>query len=227
MILPPPPHITLGIGAEIIYSFIIIVCSLMIYFGTKEIYDLSSYKGIKYFRQAFLLFAIAYLFRFFIEFVVVYFNTNGIFEVYPILLAYLAVFIFMYLSSISIFYLIYSVSWKKWKAKSTIIYLFHTVAIIIALASVIFRNEIFYAGLNIILLIYAAFVIYFASRNQDYKSKKNTFYLAYILLLFFWVLNVLNIFIPTFFDSLKLVVYLTSLCIFLVILYKVLKKSGD
>ena len=56
--MPPLPQITLGIGAEIIYSFVIIVCSLMIYFGTREIYNLSSYKGIKYFRQAFLLFAI-------------------------------------------------------------------------------------------------------------------------------------------------------------------------
>ena len=94
----------------------------MIYFGTKEIYDLSSYKGIKYFRQAFLFFAIAYFFRFLIEFVVISFNTNEIFEIYPIVLGYFALFIFMYLSSISIFYLIYSISWKKWKDKSKMIY---------------------------------------------------------------------------------------------------------
>ncbi|MFZ1970685.1 MAG: hypothetical protein WAU65_00685 [Candidatus Nanoarchaeia archaeon] len=222
----PPPNITLGIGAEIIYSFVIIVCSLMIYFGTKKIYELSSYKGIKYFRQAFLLFAIAYFFRFLIEFVVISFNTNEIFEISPIAVGYFAVFIFMYLSSISIFYLIYSISWKKLKSKSMILYLFHIISIIIALVSVIFRNQIFYIGLNIILLIYATFVIYFASRRQD-KSKRNSFYFAYILLLIFWVLNVLNIFVPVFFDSLKLFIYLTSLCIFLVILYKVLKKSGD
>lgn len=227
IIIHSPPPITLGIGAEIIYSFIIIICSLMIYFGTKKIYDLSSYKGIKYFRQAFLLFAIAYFFRFLIEFAVVYFNISEIFEVYPLILGYFAVFVFMYLSSISIFYLIYSVSWKKWKEKSRMIYLFHTIAILIALTSILFRNQIFYLGLNIILLIYAAIVIYFASHNQNYKSRKNNFYLIYILLLIFWILNVLNIFIPIFLDSLKLIIYLASICIFLVILYKVLKKSGD
>ena len=222
--IPPPPHISLGIGAEIIYSFVIIVCSLMIYFGTKKIYDLSSYKGIKYFRQAFLLFAIAYFFRFLIEFTVAYLNINEIFNLYPLVLGYIAIFIFMYLSSISIFYLIYSVSWKKWKAKSTL-YIFHAIAVIVALASIIFMDEIFYIGLNIILLIYAAFAIYFSRKNQ--KSKKNNFYIVYILLLIFWILNALTIFIPAFFDSLKLSVYLASSCIFLIILYKVLKKSGD
>jgi len=42
-----------GISGEIIYSFVIIVCSLMIYFGTKELYKLTSHKGIKYFRLSF------------------------------------------------------------------------------------------------------------------------------------------------------------------------------
>lgn len=50
----PSPLLDLRLGTEVIYSFVIIVCSLMIYFGTKELYELSSYKGIKYFRQAFL-----------------------------------------------------------------------------------------------------------------------------------------------------------------------------
>ena len=67
-----PPQI----GAELIYSFVIIACSLMVYYGTKELYELSSYKGIKYFRQAFLFFAIAYFFRYSIRFILSFFNTN-------------------------------------------------------------------------------------------------------------------------------------------------------
>src|SRR3989339_748726 len=51
-----------GFMLEILYSFVIIVCSLMIYFGTKELYELSSHKGIKYFRLSFLFFAIFYYF---------------------------------------------------------------------------------------------------------------------------------------------------------------------
>ena len=63
------PLMSLGFGSELIYSFVIILCSLMVYFGTKELYELSSYKGIKYFREAFLFFAIAYAFRSVIKFI--------------------------------------------------------------------------------------------------------------------------------------------------------------
>ena len=68
----------LGIGSEIIYSFVIIVCSLMIYFATKELYELSKHKGIKYFRLSFLFFAIAYFFRSFIKIVLFYFDKQEI-----------------------------------------------------------------------------------------------------------------------------------------------------
>ena len=59
--------ISLGMGAELIYSFVIILCSLLIYFETKELYELSSHKGIKYFRRSFLFFGIAYFVRYFIK----------------------------------------------------------------------------------------------------------------------------------------------------------------
>lgn len=223
----PLPQITLGIGAEIIYSFVIILSSLMIYFGTKELYDLTSYKGIKYFRQAFLFFAIAYFFRFIIQFIVMSFNLQEILEIYPLALGYFALFIFMYLSSISIFYLIYSMSWKKFKEKSRMPFVFHIIAIIIALASIFFHNEIFYIGLNILLLVSAIILVGIASYNQKHKPKKNNLLTTYLLLFIFFILNVFNILVPIFLESLKLVIYLVSLGIFLTILYKVLKKSGD
>lgn len=223
----PLPPISLGIGAEIIYSFVIIVCSLMIYFGTKELYDLSSYKGIKYFRQAFLFFAIAYLFRFILQFVVTSFNLQGILEIFPLIFGYFALFVFMYLSSISIFYLIYSMSWKKFKDKSKMLYIFHIIAIIIALASIFFRNQIFYIGLNVLLLVSAIIMVGITSYHQKHKARKNNLLMTYLFLFIFFILNVFNILVPIFMESLKLIVYIISLGIFLAILYKVLKKSGD
>ena len=78
---PPIHNLIQGIGTELIYSFVIIVSSLMIYYSTKEMYELSSYKGIKYFRQAFLLFAIAYFFKSFIKILLVYFGTSRILDI--------------------------------------------------------------------------------------------------------------------------------------------------
>jgi len=126
--------IGLGLGTELFYSFIIIVCSLIIYFGTKELYKLSSHKGIKYFRQAFLFFAIAYFFRGFIKFIVIYFDINGILELSPITFGITGLttqFLFVYFSSMAIFYLLYSVI-QKWNNNPHKIYLFHVLALILA-----------------------------------------------------------------------------------------------
>jgi len=227
MVLYSFPTLNVGIGAEILYSFVIIFCSLMVYFGTRELYNLSSYKGLKYFRLAFLFFAIAYFFRLLIQVAVNYFGLHEILEIYPLEAGYLFLFIFIYFSSMSIFYLIYSLLWKTLKDNSKIIYLFHAVAIVISLATIIFDNSWFYIGLNVALLISAGIFVYLSSHNPRFKSKKNRFDRVYILLLIFLVLNIINILVPIFFETVKLLIYLFSLSVFFVILYRVLKKSGD
>lgn len=224
---PVLPSISLGIGAEILYSFVIIFCSLMVYFGTREIYELSSYKGLKYFRLAFLFFAIAYFFRLLIELSVASFNVHEIVEIVPILWRYFALFAFMYFSSISIFYLIYGVLWKNLKKNSRIVYIFHAIALVIAAATIVFNNSWFYLGLNILLFVSAGISIYLSSYNPKFKSRRNHFQGLYILLLIFLTLNIINILVPIFLEVVKLFLYLISLSLFFVILYRVLKKSGD
>lgn len=217
-----------GVGTEIIYSFIIILCSLMIYFGTKELYELSSYKGLKYFRQAFLFFAIAYFFRSIIKFLVSFFNIRGIVEfpqrVFGIMTGPVALFIFMYFSSMAIFYLLYSSSWKKFKENKNTIYVFHLIAFFIALLLVIFKNPTLYLILNLILLGITFFTIYIASNG---KNKNHPFYKIYFLLTLFWILNIIDILIPGVFQTTQILIYLASAGIFFAILYKVLKKVGS
>jgi hypothetical protein len=224
--VPPIEHLAmLGFGAEVIYSFVIIICSLMIYFGTKEVYELSSYKGIKYFRQAFLFFAIAYFFRSFIKFVLSYFNIREILDFAPILLGQISLFLFIYFSSMAMFYLLYSVMWKKWNGDSKKIYLFHLLALIISTVSILLRNPFVYLGLNLILLIFIIFSFYIA--HKDSKKKKNNLYAIYILLFIFWIFNVIDILLPDFLQNTQLFIYLVSSGIFLAILYKTIKKTGS
>ncbi len=227
MVLYSFPLLTIGIGAEIIYSFAIIFCALMVYFGTREIYNLSSYKGLKYFRLSFLFFAIAYFFRLAIQFITTTFNVHEILELYPVVIGYASLLIFMYFSSMSIFYLIYSVLWKNLKNNSRTVYIFHAIAIAIAVASIVFNNVLFYLGLNLILFIFAGIFIYLSSHNPKFRSKKSRFDKVYIFFLAFMILNIISILVPTFLETLKLLLYLASLSIFFIVLYKVLKKSGD
>ncbi|KHO47840.1 MAG: hypothetical protein QJ16_C0006G0014 [archaeon GW2011_AR1] len=219
--------LTIGFGTEIIYSFIIILCSLMIYFGTKELYELSSYKGLKYFRQAFLFFAIAYFFRSIIKFLLSFFDVRGIIDfpqrVFGIMTGPIALFIFMYFSSIAIFYLLYSASWKNLKENKYTIYSFHILAFVIAFLSVVFRSPSIYLGLNLVLLLLTIFTIFIAKE----KKGKHPFYKVYFLLTLFWILNIIDILLPGFFSTTQILIYLASAGIFFTIFYKVLKKVGS
>lgn len=215
-----------NIGTELIYSFIIIISSLMIYFGTKELYELSSHKGIKYFRISFLFFAAAYFVRYFIKFFLNYFSVAAVREIPPhvsgLAIGQITLFLFMYFSSIAVFYLLCSVMWKKWKADK--IYIFHALAAIIAIISIIFNNPLIYMLLNLILLIFLTATVLISRRNS--KKKKSNLYIIYILLFIFWIFNILDILIPSFFQTIQIIIYMVSTTLFLLILYKVLKKSG-
>lgn len=227
--IPFKEILILNSGTEIIYSFVIILCSLMIYFGTKELYELSSHKGIKYFRQAFLFFAIAYFFRSSIKLIIDYFQIHAILDLSPrafgIASGYITLFVFMYFSSMSIFYLLYSVMYKKWDSKK--IYLFHILAFVISLLMVITTTPLLYLAINLILLILALTTFYISKKQSKKKKSKNNLQIIYTLLCSFWILNTLDILIPDFFKTFQLFIYLASITIFLLMLYKVLKKVGS
>jgi len=217
-------------GAELIYSFVIIVCSLMVYYGTKELYELSSHKGIRYFRKAFLFFAIAYFFRYSIRFILSFFHLRTIHEFSLIVfrpIGPLTLLFFMYFSSMAVFYLLYSVMWKRWNGNSKMICIFHAVAVIIALASIISRRSDILLGINLFLFILVSFVYYIAHKDSKTKKKGHNLYVVYMLLFIFWVLNLIDILIPSFLQQFQLIIYLASSGIFLTILYKVLKKAGN
>jgi hypothetical protein len=212
-----------GIGGEIIYSFVIIACSLMIYFGTKELYKLTSHKGIKYFRLSFLFFALAYFFRSFIKIILLYFEKSELITFLPIF-GSITIFIFLYFSSMAIFYLLYSVLWKKWKSELTI-YLFHLLALIIATTTLLSRNTSTYFLINILLFVFISLTVYI-SYKQSKKKKKHNLYIIYLLLFVFWIFNVIDILVPNFLQIFQLFIYLVSIGIFLTIFYKVIRKTN-
>ena len=216
-----------GIGVELVYSFIIIVCSLMIYFATKEMDKLASYKGIKYFRLSFLFFAFAYFFRYFIQIFLFSFNLNGILEFSPMFFGAISLFVFLYFSSMAILFLLYSIMWKKWNHSKLTITLLNIFALILAFLSIFSRGISAYLIVNLILLLVVLFVLIIAYKDSKKKSKAVTPFIIYLLLSVFWILNVIDILIPKFLSVYQLLVYLVSVLLFMIILYKVLKKIGS
>jgi len=211
-------------GIELIYSFVIIVCSLMIYHSTKEAYKLSSYKGLKYFRQAFLFFAIAYLFRSSIKILLMFFDAKRIIDVSPMGVGIVSLFVFLYFSSMAVFYLVYSIMWKKWESQKMKGYIFNGIALIIAFIGAFFININLLIMLNLGVLAFASFAL---SSIYKKSKKKRSLFVTYVLLFLFWILNVIEIIIPDFLQSVQLGIYLISISLFMVILYKVLKTIGN
>jgi hypothetical protein len=241
-----PPHITgnaigqgmkqgfakiseISLGTELIYSFVIIACSLMIYFATKELYELSQNKGLKYLRLAFLYFALAYFFRSFIKFFTKYFDITRLIEIDPRIIYYnigqITLLIFMYFSAMAILCLLYSVIHKKWNKFPKIIYVLHALAIIIAISTVVFKNPLIHLTINLILLVSIIFTFQ-VSKKQKNKKTKNNLHTIYTLMIAFWIINILDILIPSFFKTFQLLIYISSLSVFLAMLYKVLRKTG-
>jgi len=216
----PRDILSLGFGTEILYAFIIIAVSLIIYFSTKELYELSKHKGIKYFRLAFLYFAIAYFFRTFILFIVRYFHIGKILDFSPRLLGPITLFIFMYASTMAILYLLYSLIHKKLGENK--LSLFHIIAISISAVTVFTRHIGILLWIQFLLMLFVITIGYSSYKKSD---KNKSLYIIYILLFVFWILNILDIIIPDFFRLIKLFIYLASIGLFLIILHKVSRKT--
>lgn len=214
-------------GTEVIYSFIIIACSLMIYFSTRELYNISSHKGIKYFRLSFLFFAFAYFSRSFIKLILAYFNAPGLNAISPNLLpplvGIISLFLFIYFSTIAIFYLFYSGLCKKINKSQNKTYLLHTIALILAGIILLFNRVYFYITINVILFLIVLLTAIYSKKTSD----KNVLQTTYLLLSFFWTLNILDILIPQAFTYYQLLIYLASASIFLLITYRVIRKLGN
>jgi hypothetical protein len=219
-----PPHFAgpmSTIGTELLYSFIIIAISLIIYFSTREIEILSSYKGIKYFRKSFLFFALAFFFKVFIQFLVRSFGVRRASEFAPSSLGFISLFLFVFFSTLAIFYLIYSLVWRKLNSKS--ISLIYFLSLLVAFIVILTQDILVYLGINILLFIFLTSIVLISHKNS---KQGNNLIAIYILLLLFLIFNIIDILIPNFLQTFQLLIYFISCGIFLAILYKVLRKLG-
>lgn len=222
-----PPIIMLNpfFWAEFIFSLIVVITCGLIYFRARELYSLSSYKGIKYFSYAFLFFGIAFLSRIILRiFAIVIFGFRNPFDFLFFNLGYL---IFLYAGLMAGFYLIYSSLWKHLKNPEEIEWLFHPIAATIAAVFIIFLF-----GSETLIFLFLVFVIsiilaYSSEKSSKERSKGNLgkLYILYILLFIAFIANALANFLIRISDEVSIVLYTISAVLFLIILYRVIKAT--
>jgi len=223
----PGPMFYQSMGIDVLYAFVLIMCSLIIYFGTREVYKLSEYKGIKYFRLSFLYFALSLFFRSFIRVIVLFFNDPRVLHFSMRAWGPVTVVLFTYTSIMAVLCLLYSVLYKKWKNEKLIFGIFNSVALLISLITALLTIPLLTLSLQVILFVFVGLTSYLAYKDCKNTKKRNSLYFNYILLFAFWTLNMIDILIPRFIPIIQILIYLVSIGIFMSILYKVIRRVGS
>lgn len=210
-----------GLAVELGYTLIVVFICFRIYFKTREIYDLTKYEGINYFRNAFLFFGVAYIFRFldfFSMLVTLTFDTRlfmDIFRILPIPLV-----INGYFSTLAILSLTYSIIWKNFNIRHTLL-LFNAIAILISGITVIWRSPYLLILTQAVLLV---FTIIMACYFYIISRKFSQLYIIYVLFLLFWIVNLLPLVrqrFPPF--EIQIAFHIISIALIGIIYYKVSK----
>jgi hypothetical protein len=212
-----PKHFfsTIRFETEIIFTIIIVLLCFLIYYKTKESYSLTKYTGIKYFRLAFLFFGFSYAAR--LLFFIIRFS-KMIFQLYipKHFLFPLSLLLTSYLSTMGIFYLLFSTIWKKFNNNYLILFS-NIIALFLSIAAFITRSHELLFYLQLIFLVGAISISIAAKKFSKIK-------LFYILILIFWLLN-LGTLVPRINFPFKITItfQIISIIIFLIIYYKVSK----
>lgn len=206
-------------GIELIYTTIVVFLCFLVYHKTRGIYDLTKYKGIQYFRNAFLFFGLAYAARFVLHLLQLgmiafdFIVPRRMFS--PLLMIPVG-----YFSTMAIFYLTYSTIWKRIKHEHFLIFS-TTFAMLVSAIAFISRSPIILSLLQLLLLAFAL-IVSVAKHKKD--KKRASIRGLYLLLTVFWLLNLFVLeprrFLPF---ELKIGFQIISIFVFIVISHKVMK----
>ena len=198
---------------------IVVFLCFMIFFKTREIYDLTKHKGIKYFRITFLFFGLAYLFRFLFILSILIKITFDIYSSIYIFKMVTMVFV-GYFSTMAILSLTYSTIWKKLQIKHTLL-LFNVIAVLISCIALISRSHSLLILSQAVLL---SFTIIMATRMHSKSRKVSQVFILYILFFLFWIVNLIIVgpkrFLPI---GIQIALLIVSIAVIGIIYHKVTK----
>lgn len=219
---PPPPMNPIFFPIEILFTIIAVAFCFWIYFKTRDAYMLTKHQGIRYFRDAFLFFGLSYLMRFL--FSLIMFSSFAFdFFIPRRMLGPLFILPLGYLSTMGIFFLIFSNSWKRFNNKNVLI-IGHIVAIALSIASFITRSHIILLLLQTILLVVAVILSFAAKKDGKKLSGARILYIlvAVLWLINLWVIDKGGMRSP-FLRGTEIFFQLLSLLVFIIIYHKVSK----
>ena len=197
-----------------VYSMFIAFICLIIVIKTDRLFRISSHQGIRYFRNAFLFYGVAFVLRYLL-------NTDGY---YGLIKAGFQFFMIMGGG-----FLLYSLLWKKFERdKEHDSSLFNPGIIIFYIfALIIVGLDYLWGGYNFmflsqIILFFFASIISFKNYNTKRHGFLKLYFIVMVLSFFAWTANFV---FSHFFNRLRWLanVYVLNIIVFLILLYGVIK----
>jgi len=212
---------------KLVYALIVILACFLIVLKTHKLFKISLHRGIRYFRNAFffygIAFAIRYSFSFFLSF-------DQSFSEYSFFLNIL----FGYFLIMAGFVLLYSLLWRKIDSgkkefsslMNSKMLIFYLLALIIVVLDYLWGGYYFMFFSQILVFIFATIISYSNYRKNKGKVYFPQFYfIAMVLSLFAWALNALAGLYFHWNQIVMINIYLFNMVFFLLFLYGVVRAT--
>lgn len=218
----PMPHFfnPPNLGIELAYTIVILIFCFLVYFKTREIYNLTKHKGIQFFRYAFIFFGLAYASRLFLYLMI--FGSDNMFGFGMVRRSMMPVsnLVVAFFSTMAILYLAYSTIWKKMNSEHFLTFS-NIIALFVAVMAFVSRSTLIVPLIQLVLMAFVAVIIL---RNHKKDKKRFSTKALYLLICAFWLLSLFALqsrrFMPF---EVKIAFQLASIAVFVAIYLKVAK----
>lgn len=213
---------------KVFYGLAVALICFFIVLKTHRLFKLSLHQGIRYFRNAFFFYGLAFLSRYIL----------GALNYYQILTSYtfMTKILFEFFLVMGGFFLLYSLLWKKIETSgtnydssllNTKILVFYLMTFIIIALDYLWNSYDFMFLSQIIIFIFLTIISYLNFRKNGSKHQFLKFYfIAMLLSLAAWILNSLLEYFE-WSKGILIDIYVINIIFFLLFLYGVIKLASD
>ncbi|MBU3907203.1 MAG: hypothetical protein KKA64_03045 [Nanoarchaeota archaeon] len=211
---------------KVLYGLLIVAICLIIVSKTHKLFHLSLHQGIRYLRNAFLFFGIAFFIRYLIAAYGFFYPTSANFYL-------LTKSLFEFFIIMGGFFLLYSLLWKKFESEKNPKYsslfnfnilAFYLMALLIVIGDYLFDTYSLMFFSQILLFIFISIISSINYRRGEGRHKFLKFYfIAMMLSLAAWILNAVSALLLNWDIGIMINIYIINMIIFLLFLYGVIK----
>lgn len=221
--MPPPPINAIQFSMELISTVIIAVLTMIIFFKTKELAELTGKKSIKLFRFSFLFFGLAYIARLLMLSFKITIRLTELGRHFQEMNFFIFIPIVIFFSLVAIMALSASLMKRLQDQKRIILY----ICIIAFLASVIglLSHALYILFLVELGLFIISFILIHLQNKTHIKIRRHHFQGIFVWLFFSWVMSLFTLIPPGLRIPYEFVIipHLVSITIFVIILKKINK----